>query len=301
MSQVIEGVFVDAEGNERRLAVAVDADGKVRVVGSLEVDMSGVEIPAPVGGATEAKQDDEIALLGARLPAALTATGNLKVSIEEGGGGDGLTDTQLRATAVAVSGPLTDTELRAADVKVTLDSETVTLAATESHLGFVGLKTAEVAATFARPADTTAYTAKDAVTNSTSSPSVMTFTNACRVAGGCGSITKARLFVDSATAMLGAVLRLHLYHTAPTAINDNAAFTLLYANRDKRIGYIDFPALATEGTGSDSSAALWIDMPMAYCCAAADRNLYGLLEITTPGAAPASGQNIWVSLTAESA
>jgi hypothetical protein len=81
----------------------VSAANPVPVAGSLEVDMSGVEIPPPVGGATEDKQDDEIALLGGGLPAALTVGGNLKVSIEEGGGGDGLTDTQLRASAVPVS------------------------------------------------------------------------------------------------------------------------------------------------------------------------------------------------------
>lgn len=80
-----------------------DADGNLCVVGDLAIDMSGVEIPPPVGGATEAKQDDAIALLGAGLPAALTATGNFKVSIEEGGASGGLTDDELRATPVPIS------------------------------------------------------------------------------------------------------------------------------------------------------------------------------------------------------
>jgi len=38
---------------------------------------------------------------------------------------DALTDTELRASAVPVSGPLTDAELRSTDVAVTLDGETV--------------------------------------------------------------------------------------------------------------------------------------------------------------------------------
>lgn len=103
----------------------VTADNPVPVVGELAIDMSGVEIPAPVGGATEAKQDDQIDLLGGGLPAALTAGGNLKVSIEEGG----------------ASGGLTDTELRAADVKVTLDGETVALAAGTNNIGDVDVLT----------------------------------------------------------------------------------------------------------------------------------------------------------------
>jgi hypothetical protein len=60
---------------------------------------------------------------------------------------------------------LTNTELRAADVKVSLDSENVavTPVATEVHLGEIGGKCTAVADAFARPADVTAYTAKDAV------------------------------------------------------------------------------------------------------------------------------------------
>lgn len=163
----------------------------------------------------------------------------------------------------------------------------------------VGLSCVEVSATFARPNDSTAYTAKDVVSDSTSTPAVMTFTSIARVVGGSGNITKARLFIDSATAMLGATFRLHLYHTAPTAINDNSPFTLLYANRDKRIGYIDFPATTTEGTGSDSSSSLWVDVPLPFKCAAASRDLCGNLEITAAGAAPTGAHNIWCALFAE--
>lgn len=211
MSQVIEGVFVDADGNERRLAVAVDADGKVQVVGSLEVDMSGVEIPPPVGGATEAKQDDEIALLGARLPAALTATGNLKVSIEEGGGGDGLTDTQLRATAVPVSGPLTDTELRAAPVptktsgasatatisRVSGSATSVTLLAANSNRRRVVVyneSTADLYVKFGATASATSYTTKLGAGDTYESPTDWIYTGVIdgiwSVATGAAQITE---------------------------------------------------------------------------------------------------------------
>jgi hypothetical protein len=81
-------------------SLRVNADGELLTAAVL--DATGLEIPPPVGGATEAKQDDAIALLGGGLPAALTASGNVKVAILESTGG-GLTDTELRASAVPVS------------------------------------------------------------------------------------------------------------------------------------------------------------------------------------------------------
>jgi hypothetical protein len=284
----------------------IDEDGKVMVAGTFAAEQ-------PVGGATEAKQDTQITAAGTTntklaggLPAALTALGNLKVSIEEGSSSSsgGLTDTELRATPVPVSLSAGTNNIGDVDVlslpALAAGSATignVGLVAGEAHVGSVGVTCVEVSATFARPNDTTAYTAKDAVSNSTSAPTILTFSNVARNNAGCGYIYKARLFIDSATAMLGAAFRLHLYHTAPTAVNDNAAFPLLYANKDKRLGYIDFPATTTEGTGSDCSSSMWIDMPIAFTCAAADNDIYGALEITTTGAAPTANHNIWVALT----
>lgn len=60
-----------------------------------------ISVGAPVGGATEAKQDAQITILNSidsKTP--------------------GLTDAQLRATPVPVSGPLTDGQLRATPVPV---------------------------------------------------------------------------------------------------------------------------------------------------------------------------------------
>jgi hypothetical protein len=180
------------------------------------------------------------------------------------------------------------------------DGSFVEISATDSGMLQMqaSLSTKNVEVEFARPSDTTAYTAKDVVGN-TGVAAVITFADAARVNGGAGNIVKGRLFTNSATAMLGAVLRLHLYKESPTAIADNAPFTLLYANRSKRIGYIDFPALATEGTGSDASSALWVDIPLNFTTAASDTNLYGVLEVVTVGAAPASAQNFTVALNIE--
>src|SRR6478736_6712427 len=85
----------------------------------------------------------------------------------------------------------------------------------------------QINASFARPADTTTYTIGDAVSNSTSAPTVLTFTGIARTSGGTGYITKALLATDKKDATFRA--RLHLFSTAPTAINDNAVQTFLWA------------------------------------------------------------------------
>jgi hypothetical protein len=80
----------------RSVALPIEAaSGSVKVVGAFAPP------PPAVGAATEAKQDALIAL----MPAALDA-GRLKVALPAGGGG--LTDAELRASAVA-----TDPEDRA--------------------------------------------------------------------------------------------------------------------------------------------------------------------------------------------
>lgn len=164
----------------------------------------------------------------------------------------------------------------------------------------VGGTLAFVAASFTRPANVTAYSANQTVSNSTSTPAVMTFTNLARVIGGSGYIVKARIITDQSTNV--ARFRLHLFHTAPTAINDGSAFTTLWANRATTVGVISFAAAGTEGAGSDSAYALLTsgsgNLPIPYVCDAADRNLYGILE-TLDAFTPASGQNIQVELTVD--
>ncbi len=166
----------------------------------------------------------------------------------------------------------------------------------DDMIGQVGGYMATVPVTLTRPADTTAYAAKDAVSNSTSAPDVLTFSKLARLPGGSGYIVKARLMTNQSTNT--ARFRLHLYHTTPTAINDNAAHTLLWANRANRIGYIDFAACATEGTGSDAANSQNDTVRMPFVCASGSRAVYGLLE-TLDAFTPASGQIIYVELSTD--
>lgn len=147
-------------------------------------------------------------------------------------------------------------------------------------------------APFARPDDTTAYAINDAVSDSTSAPTILTFANAARANGGSGYIVKAELCTDQAACV--AAFRLHLFTTSVAPYNDNTAYTALYANRVSRVGYIDFPAVAQEGSGSTSAFALWLGQ-LLYVCDSASAALYGLLE-TKSVFTPASAQNFSIRL-----
>jgi hypothetical protein len=123
---------------------------------------------------------------------AWTGTGQL-MAVGGGGGGSagGLTDTQLRASAVPVSGPLTDTQLRASSVPVTLASlpafaSTPTFnlgtlngaatAAKQPALGVVGTPSADVLTTQTadlRPSSSTITAADVATTTATGQSGVV--------------------------------------------------------------------------------------------------------------------------------
>ena len=167
------------------------------------------------------------------------------------------------------------------------------LPAGEAHIGEVGGRKKVVTVEFTRPADTTAYAAKDVVC--TTIAALLTF-DLARVVGGSGTLTKLRLWTDQSTNV--AIYRLHFYHTAPTAIADNAPFTLLWANRAKRSGFIDVGPCATEGTGSDAANAQNADVRLPFVCAAADRNLYAIVETLT-AFTPASAQQYFLAVTAD--
>ena len=152
-------------------------------------------------------------------------------------------------------------------------------------------------ASFARPADTTPYSALDVVSDSTSAPTVLTFTGVGRSAGAGGIITKARILTDLKTCT--ARFRLHLYSVAPTAINDNSPMLALWANRAVRVGKIDFVAMTTEDpTSSTAAYSEFVDIPLPFNCATGSNKLYGILE-TLDIFTPASAQNFFIELTAE--
>lgn len=155
-----------------------------------------------------------------------------------------------------------------------------------------------VQASFNRPAGSVTYSAGDAVSNSASSPAVLSFPGVARVNGGSGLIIGARHVKQSTVA---AQFRLWLYRVTPTPVNDDAAQPLLWANRASRIGSIDFSHSAASG-GSDSTSAYGIFPgaagPLPFAADAAETTLFGLLQTTAGYVAPASeGHLIELSVT----
>ena len=154
------------------------------------------------------------------------------------------------------------------------------------------------AAEFTRPADTTAYAALDAISDSTTAPNDLEFTGLAAGIGGGARITKVKVLTDQATNT--SAYRIHLFSSAPTPINDNSAQTLLYANRASWLGSITTSAAAPEGTGSTAAWAVSSGLNFPFKCADGSKTIYGMLE-TVGGFTPASGQKFYIELTAETA
>ncbi len=159
----------------------------------------------------------------------------------------------------------------------------------------VGGKSVQKSASFTRPADTTAYAANDAIADSTTAPTLLSFANCANGVGGQGYIVKTRLLTNQKTCT--ARFRLSFYHTAPSPVNDNAPKPMLYANKDKLIGSIDLDPCNTEDTTSDAAYALSTTL-LPYVCAAADTTIYCILT-TLDAFTPASAQQFFLEITCE--
>lgn len=143
-------------------------------------------------------------------------------------------------------------------------------------------------ASFTRPANTTAYTAEDAVNDNTSTPHIMSFSSSevTMMAGQDIIIKSLKVTTDNATVTNGS-FRLYLCKSSQTITADNTPQTLLYANRANRIGYIDF-TLATGGSGSDCGEAVITGETIPFKLTSG--SFYGYL-VAKAAYTPASGQN----------
>lgn len=158
------------------------------------------------------------------------------------------------------------------------------LAAGENFIGAVGGKTKVVNASFSRPADTTAYAAGDAVTNSTSSPTVITFDGCARANAGTGFITGATL-VDSANQATKGSFELWVFDTTVTPDNDNAVFTPSDSELATLVCVIAFDTAyigdATSGAGGNCvySGSIVGGGYKAFKCGASSDDLFGLIVV----------------------
>lgn len=158
----------------------------------------------------------------------------------------------------------------------------------------------QVAATeLTRPANTTAYTAGDVVSNDAATTTLLSFASFARVNAGSGYIVGARLATDKKS--ITPRFRVHLYNASnPTVAADNAAHKTLYADLGKRIGSFDLPAMTTPVNTTDSTESITQDMTLRipFFAAAATRTIYALLE-TLDDFSPANAQKFTLTLIGE--
>lgn len=147
--------------------------------------------------------------------------------------------------------------------------------------GFAGTATT----TITRPADTSAYTANDAFADSTSAPTTGGFTlsSMCRSSGGSGILTDATFVYSTSVAVSGIV---YLYDSAPTAQNDNAAWSVSDSDQLKLVGTIPFTTVA-DGANAVQNVQ---NLNLGYTCSGSS-NLRYMVKITT-AYTPASGDTL---------
>lgn len=172
-------------------------------------------------------------------------------------------------------------------------SGTVGLLAGENHIGSVGGHTVQQAFSFNRPSDTTAYSANDAVTDSTSATTPLSWQLA-RTSGGGVTLKRFRLATNNAS--MAARLRLWLYRSSPASPpNDNALFQQSWGNVATRIGYVDFLTYVTGSGVTDYFGTFVLDNSVPVVPSA--QTIYGILQ-TLDAFTPASGQTFNAYITA---
>ena len=149
--------------------------------------------------------------------------------------------------------------------------------------GFAGTATA----TITRPADAALYAANDAFSDSTTAPTSCGFTLAsmCRASGGSGVLTDATFIYSTAQVVAGTIF---IYDSAPTAQNDNAAWSVTDADQLKLVGTIPFVTVA-DALNSYHNVQ---NLNMGYTCSGTV-NLRYMVKITT-SYTPASGDTLTI-------
>jgi hypothetical protein len=146
---------------------------------------------------------------------------------------------------------------------------------------------------FARTADTNAYTAGDVIgIDDAGSPgsAIHTFTAIGRT-GGAIQITTAELSIANTSIPAGMTsFRLHLYTAAPAAILDNAAFSAAAGDRANYRGFIDF-TIGLIDAGFLYATADYIGKHLELTTS----SLFGVL-VTNGGYTPASGTTYAITL-----
>ena len=145
-----------------------------------------------------------------------------------------------------------------------------------------------------RPANTTAYTAGDAVGGASSS--VLTLSNAARTNSGGGRILGVRLF-KSGTTVTSATFTVLFFNSSPTDVADNAAFNLTYAEKAYFVGSVALSTMTVQGSGG-GFAFSYPNPPLWFQTATSSKALYAVVTAAA-GYTPASAETFSLNVVVE--
>lgn len=213
---------------------------------------------------------------GAEVPLAVDANGKLQVGSTSGGGGTTSADKAEDAASANGDLGIPAMAVRKATPANTsgTDGDYEFLQISEGRLWVsakveAGGHSASVDIT--RPANTTLYTANDAI-GDTGGSAILTFAG-MGVAGQDVLVTGIEVRADTATLpTANGNLTLRLYNASPTAIADNAAWDLVSGDRSKWLGDFSIGALVDKG----STCYIRVDQ-LSSQVTLASSTLYGIL------------------------
>jgi hypothetical protein len=169
----------------------------------------------------------------------------------------------IAISVLSSKGALDDTD----DVLVTFDAK----GSSTPGGSFVGI---ESTASFTRPSDTTTYGAGDVICNSTSAPTIMTFTGVGAANGGAFILQNAKV-IDSAAQALKPDIDLFLFKSSVTIDNDNSGFTPTDVEMEDLICVVSFYGAAFV-VGSGNGLIKGQIEPAVYECGAGTTSIYGV-------------------------
>ena len=140
----------------------------------------------------------------------------------------------------------------------------------------LGTRPTNVTVQVTRPADTTQYSANDAISDSTSAPTVLTLAGVAPD-NGYGGIIRGCSLVKSTNTLTAAAFSVHLFRNTFTGLEDNAAVDLTDPEARTYIGGFAFAAADGLALGLN---AIWsktnLDIP--FVCESTSDDLYVVLR-----------------------
>jgi hypothetical protein len=149
---------------------------------------------------------------------------------------------------------------------------------------------------FTRPADTTQYTAGDAVSDNATTPTVATFALPSMAYSGFGGIIHGVVLHKSDQDQTGADFDIYFFDTQPAAAGweDNAAIAITDAEWKRCVGFVSFVASTDARSVATGDIYCKTNLDIAYECVGGD-SLYVLFVARgtyTPGNAEVFTLNV---------